>query len=189
MNIEKEVRYVIDGEQIGKIIKITNPYKEKFESLDITFGKEGFESLSKFGYICRIRQKGKNIVLEIKKRISNTKDWLEQEIKIESVNEGYNFYTLMGLTPYLYLKRKREIRKYKDLKIFIDEFDILGNFVEVEYQDSKHYKTELNEFLNKVNIKGTDQPLYGDIVKKKLEDDTNFRNEFNKELQNVLASL
>ena len=30
-----------------------------------------------------------------------------------------------------------KLNEYKDLKIFIDEVDVLGNFVEIEYQDSK----------------------------------------------------
>ena len=58
MQIEKEVRYQIDEEQINKIILNTIPYKEKIEMLDITCGYEGFDSYSKYGFICRVRQKG-----------------------------------------------------------------------------------------------------------------------------------
>ena len=34
--------------------------------LDITCGYEGFESYSKYGFICRVRQKGDKITLEVK---------------------------------------------------------------------------------------------------------------------------
>ena len=70
MNIEKEVRYLITDEKIKEIINTTTPYKDKQQTLDITFGYNGFESLAKFGFICRIRQKHEKTVLEIKKKIT-----------------------------------------------------------------------------------------------------------------------
>ena len=53
MEIEKEVRYCISNEQIEIIKKNTDKYKEKTEMWDITCGYEGFESYSKYGFICR----------------------------------------------------------------------------------------------------------------------------------------
>ena len=70
MEKEKEVRYLISKEQIGEIIKNTTPYKERMEMLDITCGYDGFNSYSKYGFICRIRQKGNNKTLEVKNYIN-----------------------------------------------------------------------------------------------------------------------
>jgi hypothetical protein len=103
LNIEKEVRYAITNNQIKNIIGLTTPYKDKQQTLDITFGYKGFESLSKFGYVCRIRQKQEKTVLEIKKKISD--GWLEQEIKIDKICDGINFFKLLNMTPYMYLKK------------------------------------------------------------------------------------
>jgi len=37
----------------------------------------------------------------------------------------------MNLESGIYLKRDRAIRKYKNFKIFINEFDVIGNYVEI----------------------------------------------------------
>ena len=123
MNIEKEVRYQASKEIINKIINITSPYKERQHMMDITFGYDGFNSLSKYGFICRIRYKKDKQVVEVKKKIEG--GWLEQEINLSNLGEGINFYKLIGMEPYMFLNRYRETRKFKGLKIFIDEIDIV----------------------------------------------------------------
>ena len=40
------------------------------------------------------------------------------------------------MEPYLVLDRYREVRKYNNLLIFIDEFDTIGSYIEIEYQES-----------------------------------------------------
>ena len=87
MEKEKEVRYLISKEQIGKIIKNTTPYKERMEMLDITCGYDGFNSYSKYGFICRIRQKGENKTLEVK-NYTNKNECMEQSIKLEKITDG-----------------------------------------------------------------------------------------------------
>ena len=89
------------------------------------------------------------------------------------------------MEPYLYLKRTREVRIYKNLRIFIDEFDILGNFVEIEYQDSEN---EVQEFIKLIEIQGPEQDMYGGIVKDKLEIDENFKEIFAKGLSKILEN-
>lgn len=187
MEKEKEVRYLIDERQIKEIINNTDPYKERMEMLDITCGYDGFDSYSKYGFICRIRQKGDKKTLEVKNYV-NKNECMEQSIKLEKVVDGVNYLKLIGMKPYLYLKRIREVRKYKNLKIFIDEFDILGNFVEIEYQDSDNEVKEVEEFINLIGIQGTEQDMYGGIVKNRLENDEKFREVFDTGLAQVLEN-
>ena len=107
---------------------------------------------------------GDKKTLEVK-NYTNKNECLEQSINLEKVSDGVNYLSLIGMKPYLYLKRFREVRKYNDLKIFIDEFDILGNFVEIEYQDSNNGKEEIRKFKELIDIKGLEQDMYGGIVK------------------------
>lgn len=185
MNIEKEVRYRVTKEQIKQIIGLTTDYKEKVEMLDITFGYNGFYSLSKYGFICRVRQKPNKTTLEVKKLIGS--DWLEQEIKLEKLSDGINYFNLVGMTPYMYLKRFREVRKYNNLKIFIDEIEVVGDFVEIEYQNVPDAEAELNEFLKTVGLQNAPQEdLYGDIIKEQLKVNEQFKKEFNKGLKRII---
>ena len=184
MNIEKEVRYQASKEIINKIINITSPYKERQHMMDITFGYDGFNSLSKYGFICRIRYKKDKQVMEIKKKIEE--GWLEQEINLSNLGEGINFYKLIGMEPYMFLNRYRETRKFKGLKIFIDEIDIVGDYVEIEFQDSNDAKNELLEFLKLVGIQGPEQDLYGDIIKQRLQTDKEFSDKYLSALNDVI---
>ncbi len=185
MEVEKEVRYLINNDEKKKIIKATEPFKEKTSMLDITCGYDGFDSYKKYGYICRIRQKGNNKTLEVK-NYKNSKECIEQVINLDKVSDGVNYLKLIGMKPYLYLKRDREIRKYNDLKIFIDEFDILGDYVEIEYQDSKNANIELINFKKLIGINGIEQDMYGGIVKDKLKKDKDFKKLFEDNLENIL---
>lgn len=186
MEVEKEVRYSISKEQIEKIKEITTSYIEKTKMLDITCGYEGFDSYLKYGFICRIRQKANNITLEVKKYF-NENECLEQAIKLEKAKDGVNCLKLIGMEPYLYLKRYREIRKYKNLKIFIDEFDIIGNYVEIEYQDSENAENELKEFIKLTEINGEPQDMYGGIIRNKLENEPGFKEIFEAGLEKALS--
>lgn len=155
--------------------------------LDITYGYEGFASYSKYGFICRIRQKGEKKTLEVKK-YTDKNECVEQSIKLEKVIDGANYLKLIGMKPYLYLKRVREVRKFKSLKIFIDEFDILGNFVEIEYQDCNNEIKEVKEFIDLIGIQGNEQDMYGGMVKDKLENDEKFRVLFDERLSKILEN-
>lgn len=187
MELEKEIRFAISKAQIEKIKEITTPYKERMEMLDITCGYDGFDSYSKYGFICRVRQKGEKKTLEVK-NYKNQNECIEQSIKLDRVVDGVNYLKLIGMKPYLYLKRFREVRQYKNLKIFIDEFDILGDFVEIEYQDSNNAKGELDEFIKSVGIYNEKpQDMYGGIVKDKLENDSQFKKYFEINLERILS--
>ena len=165
-NIEEEIRLEVTKDQIKQIKDITKEYKEDTRMIDITCGKYGFDSLSKVGYICRIRQKDNNITMEIKKYLDNEK-CIEKSIKINTIEDGLEFFKLLDLTPYLVLKRNREIKKYNDLLIYIDRFDDIGDYIEIEYQNSS--REEALNFAKNLNIELDFKEKYGDIVRKKQE--------------------
>lgn len=185
MELEKEVRYLITKEEKDKIINSTSLLKERTIMLDITCGYDGFDSYSKYGYICRIRQNGNKKTLEVK-NYKNKNECVEQAIVLDKVSDGVNYLKLIGMKPYLYLKRYREVRNYKNLKIFIDEFDIIGDYVEVEYQYSVNAKEELDEFMKLIGLNGEEQDMYGGIVKDKLENDSEFKKIFLDNLDKIL---
>ena len=95
---------------------------------------------------------------------------------------------MIGMSPYMYLKRNREVRKFRDRKVFVDKIDELGDFVEIEYQDSN--EDEVSAFLDKVGLGGkTPEALYGDIIKPALEEVSKFAREYNHCFRKVLREL
>jgi len=111
---------------------------------------------------------------------------LEEAIELKSVNQGLRFLHLAGLDPYLYIDREREVKEYKGLKIFFDDIQLLGKFIEIEYQDSKDARNELDEFTKKFGITGKPEPLYGEIINKKLNSDADFNDKFTKRLKEIV---
>ena len=56
MEIEKEIRFKIEsGSKIKEIELETEEIQEKSKNIDLVLGWKGFESLDKYGFICRIR--------------------------------------------------------------------------------------------------------------------------------------
>ncbi len=187
MEIEKEVRYLVDENCWNKILNGTTEYKPKEHMIDITLGKYGFDSFAKTGRVFRVRQKGQRISLEIKKRVDNSQ-WLEESIPLESVEKGLSYLHLAGLDPYLYIDRYREVKKYKGLKIFFDNVDMLGRFIEIEYQDCANGLSELNEFVSQFDIKGEPQELYGDIIIHKYKTNPEFRAKFDIRMSELMSN-
>lgn len=187
MNLEKEYRYKVSKKNINKILEISEVLEPKQNQIDLTLGYEGFNSLSKFGYVCRVRKKGNKIWMEVKNK-TNQDTFVESIIKLENFKDGVDIFTAIGMKPYLYMNRTREILKYKGLKIFIDNIDILGDYVEIEVQDSKNPEEEYKEFMELAQITGEPQPLYGDIFKEKLEKEE-FAKMFEKNLEEALKEI
>ena len=188
MELEKEVRYRINDKQtIEKIVNLTTLKEEKKKNIDLVMGWDGFNSLEKYGFICRIREKNEQVYLQCKKRV-NENEWNEAKIDLNSFSEGYQFLSLIGMKPYLYLNRKREVRKYGNLFVFIDVLDLLGTYVEIELQEAKEPAKELQEFLQTAGIKDEREKLYGDIFKEKLESDQDFRIKFEENLYKLIKS-
>lgn len=187
MEIEKEVRYKINRMQKENIINETEILENESRTIDLVMGWNGFESLNKYGFICRIREKNGKIELQTKKKIKDN-EWEETKIELNSFEEGYNLLRTLKMEPYLYINRIRQVRKYEDLKIFLDDIDLLGNYVEIEFQDSKDADKNIQKFIKKFQIEDKKEKLYGDIFKEKIELDKNFEKDFMKKIQYFLKN-
>lgn len=184
MGIEKEVRYKINSKQKDLIIRNTQEIEAKKNTTDLVMGWNGFESLSKYGFICRIRQNSQSIELQAKKLLENN-HWEETNIKLENLEQGYNLLKTLKMEPYLYINRNRQVRKYKSLKVFIDEIDLLGDYVELEFQDSSNPDEEIRQFKQDFQVDAEEAKLYGDIFKERIETEKGFKEKFMKRIEEV----
>ena len=107
-SIEKEIRLKINDNDIERIKNVTDSYKGRTRLIDITCGKYEFDSLSKLGYIGRIRCNGNSYKIEIK-NYQNKDECLEKSLSINSIRDGLDFFKLLNMEPYLVLDRYREV--------------------------------------------------------------------------------
>ena len=181
--IEREVRYKIDERIRDKVINSTCPLENKTKCVDLCMGKYGFDSLDKLGYIIRLREKNGKVVMESKKRLEDN-TWSEAKISLESMKQGYDFLLNIGLKPYLYINRTREVREIDIAKVFIDDLELLGSFVEFEMKDGYTFE-DLENYLNEVGIENKPEKLYGDIFKDKIKE-PEFSDKLNKAINDFL---
>ena len=186
-NIEKEIRLEVSKDQIKKIRNNTESVDERKRMIDITCGKYGFDSLSKVGYICRVRSKNGKHKLEVKNYLDAEKA-MEKSIDIDSLKDGVEFLSLLGMEPYLVLDRYRETRKCNGLLICIDEFrNDIGDYIEIEYQNTN--RDEAMKFINDMGLELDLKEKYGDIVKARLEEDKEFGKKFTEVLNKYKKDL
>lgn len=183
--IEREIRFKIDDEIKSNIINTSKPLEESTTCIDLCMGKYGFDSLDKLGYIIRIRNKNGKINMESKRRIEDNK-WREASIPLEDIKTGFEFLKNLGLSPYLYINRTREIRKIEQAKICLDSIDLLGDYVEFELDEGFEFE-DLQQYIKKIKIQGDPAPLYGDIFKERMSS-LEFKEKFDKRLQEVLTT-
>ena len=184
-SIEKEIRLKINDNDIERIKKVTDSYKERTRLIDITCGKYEFDSLSKLGYIGRIRCNGNSYKIEIK-NYQNKDECLEKALPINSIRDGLDFFKLLNMEPYLVLDRYREVRKYNNLLIFIDEFDTIGSYIEIEYQNIHGEwmnEDEAYKFIELLNLDNKEQDKYGDIVRNLISNDDDLKKKMIKKLE------
>lgn len=83
----------------------------------------------------------------------------------------------------MYINRIREVREIDVAKVYIDELEILGNFVEFELKEEYEFK-DLDEYLKRIGINSKPEKLYGDIFKEKAKDP-----KFNEILNNTINNF
>ncbi|MBE5821486.1 MAG: CYTH domain-containing protein [Clostridiales bacterium] len=183
--LEREIRYKIDEDIKTKIINSSIKVEDNQKCIDLCMGLYGFDSLDKLGYIIRIRKKNGKVFIESKKRLENS-TWNEELININTIKEGYDFLSNIGLKPYLYINRNREVREIEKAIICIDEIDLLGTYVEFELKENCQFE-DIQEYIKQVGITTYPDKLYGDIFKEKMNDlefKIEFENNLNKFLEN-----
>lgn len=185
MELEKEVRYKVSNETFERALKFNTNQNPPVQVLDITCGAYGKESLQKTGMIFRVRQKGNKYSLEIKKRTEDN-NWIEESISLPNAENGLNFLNLAGIKPYLYINRMRTSFTHGNLKIDMDDVELLGKFIEIEYQDSKDVENELESFKTACGILGNPAPLYGNIIFEKQETDEKFDKIYTQKLNEII---
>ena len=181
--IEREVRYKINDEIKNKVISSSYAVELPNVCVDLCMGKYGFDSLDKLGYIIRLRNQSGKCVMESKKRLEDN-SWQEVTVALNSMKEGYDFLENIGLAPYLYINRTREVRRIEMAKIFIDKVDLLGTFIEFELEDGYQF-ADLEDYLDQNGIENKPEKLYGDIFKEKCQNEE-FRIKLDYELNKFL---
>jgi len=161
--IEKEHRYRISKSEKDKIYGQFTSWTKPSKVVDITFGLSGATSMIVNGWIIRLRQKEGKISLEYKASLNKESTlWEEYAVAIDSIKEAATILKKIGLKEGLVLDRIRTECVYLKYKITLDDFEMLGTFVEIELLDGNQSFSNIFEILG-IPEREKEKP-YGDIM-------------------------
>lgn len=146
---------------------------------DLVFGRVGFDSVGRDGWIVRIREGG-GCLLELKERLT-AESWKETKAGVGSANSVRYILERLGLGPHLLLLRYRTTISDGLYTLCFDEIENLGFFIEVEFENGDGHSplSKLVERINRLEKK----PAYGDIVKEKVLGDPEFRRHYREQIR------
>jgi predicted adenylyl cyclase CyaB len=184
--IEKEQRYRISKEEKDKIYAQFVDWSEPSTVADITFGLSGATSMISNGWVIRLRQKKGKTTLEYKAALNKEFTlWEEYSIAIDSIREATKILQKIGLKEGLVLDRIRTECIYQNYKITLDDFAILGTFVEVELLDEKFDFVDVFKVLT-ISEREKEKP-YGDIMLELLDKQPEYYQSIKDYIDNKLS--
>lgn len=173
--IEVEIRAkVLDLDQIkGSLKKLNAEYIKTEKQADHVFGRDKDldeeHKIIEGHFSARIREKGDKRCVEFKE-IKRDGVGMEFSSPLASVESGLNFLDKLDFKEAFTISKIRDIYKYQDFEICLDNVEKLGFYIEIEHP-SKHdgEKSEaLKECLDLLNIISPDAIIepkkYGDLM-------------------------
>lgn len=187
--IEHEWRVKPDFETWEKLLiragKLSNVVQKTARVCDIVLGRHGFDSVSKDGFVVRLRGTT-DCKLELKERIEEGV-WRETTVGIDSRKAGLQILLCLGFKPHLVIDRTRHTFESQKYTLCFDDVEGLGKFIEVE---TNEYHSESDDLEDIVKYLDTfpKLPPYGDLVRTNLQDET-FAKNFTAFLEEKLNGL
>ncbi|MBI5621844.1 class IV adenylate cyclase [Candidatus Falkowbacteria bacterium] len=123
------------------------------------------DQVSRGDCILRIRQTDHEIILTLKKQLTNELDNVELELLITDPITAKSLIEHLGFEPVIEIIKTRQTAKYSGMNICLDTVEGLGDFIEVEKMtdaaDSLAVQDELFTWLKTLGIAETDRILQG----------------------------
>jgi adenylate cyclase class IV len=129
---------------------------------DIVFGRYGFDSLSRDGFVIRLRGPAP-LYLQMKERLADEM-WRETSFPVENRDAVNHFLERVGFTPYLVIDRERHSIRSRFYNVCFDRVEDLGMFVEVELLDKGEGYDCLEGLVERLRALPK-LPPYGDIIR------------------------
>ena len=137
----------------------------------------------------RIRKTKKGNYLTYKKQHFKGKLWVysdEYETKVEDYNTIKKIIKMLGLKELIKVHNRRNIYKYKDFEIELEDIEGLGIFIEVEKMSTLdneiEIKEEIRDFIRGLKLKNVKELNIGKnqyLISKKLNREINIYNDTN----------
>lgn len=173
--IEVEIRAKVQNLELSKerLKKLNAEFLETEKQVDHIFGRakdlDKEHKIIEGCFSARIRERGDKRNVEFKE-IKRTGAGMEFSSPLASLESGFNFLKKLDFEEAFTISKIREIYKYQDFEICLDNVEQLGFFIEIEHSSKDDGdKTEaLKECQNLLNVIAPDAIIepkkYGDLM-------------------------
>ena len=175
--VEVEIRAKIDSfENIKSRLKEKGAeFIDSKHQIDKIFGHPMFLDDKKMvvegGLVARIRKVNDKKTLEFKE-ISRKSGGIEIKSKLDDLKEGVKFLNKLKFEEAFTIDKKRDLYKYKDFSICLDQVEKLGKFIEIEkmisIDDEMNKQKAKQECVNLLSFLSPNSEItnkkYGDLV-------------------------
>lgn len=183
--IEHEVRYLLDKE-IKAHLTASLPWSETYRLIDITFGLTGPDSMQTAGWVVRVRRHNHSISIQYKAPLNDSwTSWEEISVGVLDFEASIKFLIKIGLKPGLILDRHRRDVLIGDYKLTLDEFEFIGDYLEMEYLGNSIPKYDL--VIAEIGLpRLASAPPYGVIMLEAINDDAEIRSKVDSYINSIL---
>lgn len=177
--IEIEIRAKIqDFEPVKKQLKnLEAEFLKRESQVDHIFGRDkdldDEHKIIEGRFVARIREKGDKRWLEFKE-IKRTGAGLEFSSPLASIESGFNFLEKLDFKKAFTVSKLRELYKYQDFEICLDNVDTLGLFLEIEHSnrednDESEVLKKCRDLLKIIDPEAVLEPKkYGDLIQEAI---------------------
>jgi predicted adenylyl cyclase CyaB len=172
--IELERRYSISDATFSQLQTSSEiAWSDAKQVTDITFGPSGAESMQIDGWVLRLRKTETSCELQFKSPANQDwTAWKEISVTVDSASNAVQLLSAIGLRIGLLLDRSRSVGCWRGYKLSLDDFAILGKFIEVEVEANAH-SAEAPAFVDFLDYFGipnaTECEPYGLLMLKRLK--------------------
>ena len=186
--IEYERRYRVCSDEFLRVQSSPDiEWSVKTRLTDVTFGPSGAESMQIDGWVLRLRKSNEGVALQFKAPANaEWTAWNEISINVDSAKATIELLQAIGMKTGLLLDRTRTIGYWGKYTVSLDEFALLGQFIEVEI-NSKFRTGEAPNFEEVLVHFGLETASecrpYGQLMLETLKNNPELRNQVGEYLK------
>ncbi|EET89768.1 MAG: class IV adenylate cyclase [Candidatus Micrarchaeales archaeon] len=152
--MEQEIRLIVNDfkDVKNRIVSAGAVLESSKTQYDTYYGSiRAMRALGK-SFILRVRKSGSSNFLTFKGATGKEGYYEEYETRIANGKSAAKIIERSGFEKIIFVKKHRELYRYKNSTINLDSVDELGNFVEIEIISEKNADKRLNSIIKELRL-------------------------------------
>ncbi len=156
MKMEQEIRLIVNDfkDVKNRIVGAGAVFESSKTQYDTYYGSIRAIKAIKRSFILRIRKSGSSNILTFKGATGKEGYYEEYETIVADGKSAAKIIEKSGFEKVIFVKKHRQLYRYKNSTINLDSVGGLGNFVEIEIISEKNADKRLNSIIKELGLEG-----------------------------------